>query len=93
MYIKDGIAYAGEPLKPLKVQEIRPLPEYKLWIRFSTEEIKIFDFMPLLQKPAFVPLNDIQIFNGVSLEFGCPVWNCGEIDIAPEYLYEHSCAM
>ncbi len=59
MYIKDGIAYAGEPLAPLKVH-------------------------------AFVPLNDVQIFNGVSLEFGCPVWNYGEIDIAPEYLYAHA---
>jgi hypothetical protein len=42
MYILEGIAYAGEIEAPLKVIAARPLEEYKLWLRFSTSEEKIF---------------------------------------------------
>lgn len=27
MYIKDGIAYAGEPKQPLKISGVRPAPQ------------------------------------------------------------------
>lgn len=89
MYIKDGIAYAGE-LKPLlKVNGIRPLEDYKLWIRFNNGESKIFDFSSELNCPAFEPLKDKNVFNSVYIDYGVPVWNDGDIDIAPEYLYKH----
>ena len=35
MYIKDGIAYAGEQKPLLKISGVRPLEDYKLWVRFS----------------------------------------------------------
>lgn len=89
MYIKDGIAYAGE-LKPvLRISGVRPMDNYKLWVRFNNNEEKIFDFKPLLNSPAFAPLSDIEIFKGVYIDYGMPVWNNGDIDIAPEYLYEN----
>ena len=89
MYIKDGIAFAGEPKHPLKISGVRPLPDYKLWVRFNTGEAKIFDFKTLLDSPAFTPLKDSNIFNSVYIDYGVTVWNDGDIDIAPEYLYEH----
>ena len=36
MYIIDGIAYAGEKTKPIKVSGVRPLDDFKLWLRFNT---------------------------------------------------------
>lgn len=52
MYIRNGIAYAGEPRQPLKVSGVRPLDNYRLWIRFNTGEAKTFDFAPLLDEAA-----------------------------------------
>lgn len=89
MYVKDGIAYAGEQTKPIKVYGVRPLDDFKLWVRFSTGEAKVVDFKPLLSDVGFQPLNDPAVFRGVYIDYGCTVWNDGEIDIAPEYLYEN----
>ena len=68
MYIKNGIAYAGEQTQPLKISGVRPLEDYKLWVRFSNGEVKIFDFSKELNSPAFSPLKDKAIFNSVSIE-------------------------
>ncbi|MDR1834395.1 MAG: DUF2442 domain-containing protein [Fusobacteriaceae bacterium] len=87
MYIKDGIAYAGDLPVPLKICGIRPLPDHKLWVRFNTGETEIFDFKPLLAAPAFAPLKDPAIFADVYIDHGVPVWKDGDIDIAPEVLY------
>jgi len=90
MYIVDGIAYAGEREPEIKVKGVRPLEDYKLWLRFSTGEIKIFDFRPLLEKPAFAPLADRSVFRGVYIDYGVTVWNDGDIDISPKFLYDHA---
>ena len=89
MYIIDGIAYAGEQTHAVKVCGVRPMEDYKLWLRFNTGEAKIFDFKPLLDKPAFTPLADKAVFNAVYIDYGVTVWNDGDIDIAPETLYEN----
>ena len=88
MYIKNGIAYAGEASQPLKVCAVRPLANYILWIKFSNGECKIFDFKERLETPAFAPLKDKTVFQSVYLDHGVTVWNNGDIDIAPEYLFE-----
>jgi len=87
MYVKDGIAYAGENTPPIRVCGIRPLPGHHLWVRFTTGEAKTVDFTPLLDAPAFVPLRDPELFAGVYIDYGVPVWCDGKIDIAPERLY------
>lgn len=88
MYIRNGIAYAGEEKAPLKVNGVRPLEDYRLWLRFNTGEIKIFDFSAELESPAFRPLKSKDVFKSVYIDYGVTVWNNGDIDIAPEYLYE-----
>lgn len=92
MYICDGIAYAGEKIPEVKVCGVRPLADYKLWLRFTTGETKIFDFKKLLDQPAFLPLTDKNMFAGVYIDYGVTVWNDGDIDISPQYLYEHASA-
>lgn len=92
MFIKDGIAYAGEQTPVIKVSGIRPMENHLLWIRFNTGEAKVFDLKPLLDTPAFAPLKDESLFRGVYIDYGVAVWMDGDIDIAPEYLYQNSIA-
>ena len=89
MYIKDGIAYAGELKPALKVSGVRPLSDFRLWVRFNTGEAKVYDCKPLLGKAGFAPLNDIAVFNGAYIDYGIAVWFNGDIDISPNELYEN----
>lgn len=89
MYVIDGIAYAGEKSPELLVCGVRPMDDHMLWVRFNNGETRIFDFTPLLNTPAFAPLADDNVFKGVYIDYGIPVWNDGDIDIAPEMLYSN----
>ena len=89
MYINDNIAFAGNPDETLKVSEIFPLDNYKLKIVFNNGQIVFFDFSDLLQYECYKPLENKNLFDSVSLHKGVPVWDNGNIDIAPEYLYEN----
>ena len=89
MYIINGIAHAGECDKPITVISARALEGHTLWLRFSTGETKTFNFAPLLSASGFQPLKDEELFRSVYVEYGIPVWSNGEIDIAPEYLYQN----
>ena len=80
MYISNGIAYAGEQEPVIKV----------CGVRFTTGETKVFFFFSLLKDAGFAPLKDEHTFAGVYIDYGVTVWNDGDIDIAPEYLYQHS---
>ena len=88
MYIVNDIAYAGEPKEIIKIKSVRPLAGYKMWLRFTNNEEKIFDFTPLLDAPCYLPLKDKAVFDSVYIDYGCTVWNDGKIDIATERLYE-----
>jgi len=70
-----------------KIVSICNICDYKLKAEFINGEIKIYDFSPQLEFPAFRPLKDKKLFSKVSLDHGIPVWLDGEIDIAPEILY------
>ena len=88
MYELDGIVYADNYEKPFpKVCGVRPLPDYKLWVRFQTGEAKIYDCKPLLKYPAFAPLADIEKFNSVYIDYNTTVWDNGNIDIDPQNLF------
>ncbi len=90
MYVVDGIAYAGTPVAEIKVCGVRPLDDWMLWLRFSNGEAKVYDCKHLLSFKAFEPLKDINVFKGVYIDYGVVVWNDGDIDIAPEELYNKS---
>lgn len=93
MYIIDGIAYAGEPHRPPTVSGVRPMPDHRLWVRFNSGEERVFDFKPLLSRPAFAPLSDVCLFNEVYIDCGVPTWQNGEIDIDPEWLLRDGALM
>ena len=91
MYVKDNICYAGELQNGIKVTEVQPLHGRMMLVTFSTGEKRLFD-TTLLEGTVFKPLASDEIFRNPGLFHGVITWNSGEIDIAPEYVYEHSYA-
>ena len=89
MYIIDGIAYAGDPKPMLKAVAVRALADWKLWLKFNDDSIKIYDFKKMLDYPAFKPLKDIELFNTCYVDFGTVEWCDGKIDISVEELYNN----
>ncbi len=90
MYIIDGIAYASESVSDLKISGVRPRNGLMLWVRFNTGETRLLDCSPLVDSAAFAPLRDPQIFRDVYIDHGIPVWDEGNIDLSPEYIYKNS---
>ena len=90
MYIQNGIAYAGEPMQDAYIEDAQVVNDLCKLIKFSTGEMRLFDAVPLIEKPAFGPLSSPETFQAFSIDHGVLCWLDGDIDIAPEYLYEHS---
>jgi len=89
MYIFNGVVYAGEQVPEIKVTEAKPLPYGIILLTFSTGEKRLFD-TTLLTGSAFKPLQDEEVFKNLSVSHGVVTWLNGEIDIAPETLYQNS---
>lgn len=90
MYIINGIAYARERTDDIEVKEIKVLDDLIMIVTFSTGEQRLFDASCLLTFPAFEELLDERVFKTAKVEYGVVVWKNGEIDIAPETMYEKS---
>ena len=59
-------------------------------VTFNDGAKRIFDGHSLLNGPVFAPLADEKVFNDNTLDYETLTWLNGEIDIAPEFVYEHS---
>ena len=73
----------------LDVVRVEPQPGYRLHLEFENLEKRIFDVSPYLEKGVFSQLKDPSIFCRAYIEGGTVAWP-GEIDIAPETLYDDS---
>ena len=73
----------------LDVVRVEPLSGYRLNLEFENYEKRIFDVSPYLEKGVFKMLKDPAIFNCAYIDGGTVTWP-GEIDIAPETLYDYS---
>jgi hypothetical protein len=71
------------------VTYVSPKPDYHLELVFNTGEKKIFNVRPYLDKGVFRQLKDTQMFNQAYVAFGTVCWP-GNLDIAPETLYDRS---
>lgn len=90
MFIVNGIAYANERTDNIEVTSVKPLDDMMMIVTFSSGEKRLFDASILLKYPAFAPLKDEVVFKNASVECGVVVWKDGDIDIAPESMYEQS---
>lgn len=88
MYIVDDVCYAGVPGGEVRVIEVVPLVGGMLLVTFSSGEKKLFD-TTTLEGGAFRPLRDESVFGTATVTHGFISWLDGEIDIAPEYVYQH----
>jgi hypothetical protein len=73
----------------LDVVCVEAQPDYKLYLEFENHERRVFDVSPYLEKGVFCQLKNIDLFSRVHIGGGTVMWP-GEIDIAPETLYEES---
>jgi hypothetical protein len=73
----------------LDVVKVEPSRDYKLHLEFENGEKRIFDMAPYLDKKPFANLKGSPLFAMASVDYGTVVWP-GNIDIAPETLYDRS---
>lgn len=89
MFVYNGIVYGGEPEQCLSVASVKVLQDKMMLITFSTGEERLFD-ASILQGPVFEALNDEDVFRSAFVDHGVVTWMEGEIDCAPEYMYQNS---
>ena len=89
MYKSNGFVFGGEPVIHLKVESLFFLPNSRMIDSFSNGETRVFDVRTLTGE-VFEPLKDERVLKKCVLDHGVPTWCNGEIDCAPEYLYENS---
>ena len=63
------------------------LPNFKIHVKFDTEETGVFDCSSYLEHPYWKRLSDPAFFKLVRVEYGTLVWP-DDIDIAPEDVWE-----
>lgn len=73
----------------LDVISVEPNEDNSLLLVFENQEKRKFDMNPYLNKKPFVKLKDSILFMKAKTAFGTVVWP-GNIDIAPETLYDFS---
>lgn len=71
----------------IEVSKVEIGTEYKLHITFNDGERRLFDMAPYLQYPVFQKLKNTAFFSLARVDYGTVTWP-GDIDIAPETLYE-----
>lgn len=90
MYIKDGIAYAGEASPELEITAARYVGNLQIVVTFAGGEERLLDATEFSDMPALAPLMDERVLEDFSIDHGVLTWRNGEIDIAPEAVYDRS---
>ena len=71
------------------VVRVIPRENYHLELEFNTGEVRIFDVRPYLDMGVFHKLKEMSLFAKAFVAFDSVCWP-GDLDIAPETLYELS---
>ncbi len=73
----------------LDVVAVKTLPDYQLDLEFENGELRRFDMRPLLAVKPWDRIARAHLFELARVEYGTVIWP-GEIDVAPETLYDDS---
>ena len=90
MFVSDGIVHASEMTPGMLVRSVRPVGNLCMLVGFSTGETRLFDASPLLEYPAFEPLEDEAVFADARVDHGIITWLDGELDISTVKVYDLS---
>ncbi len=73
----------------LDVISVQASADYILLLEFENGERRVFDMAPFMDRRPFIRLKNSPIFTKATVDYGTVVWP-GNIDIAPETLYDLS---
>ncbi len=73
----------------IDVIAVRTCPDFQLDLEFKNGERRRFDMRPLLAMKPWNRVASPAVFEWVRVDYGTVVWP-GEIDVAPETLYDDS---
>jgi len=73
----------------IEVNAVEPVSNFGLILTFNNGERRCFDMRPYLRYTVFRKLENPGYFSLARVDYGTVTWP-GEIDIAPETLYEDS---
>ena len=90
MVVRNGFCCADKSTPVLKIIDAKRRGGHELEVLFSTGEHRIFKGRQLLVGEVFAPLADENVFNDYRLDYETLTWLDGEVDVAPEFVYEHS---
>jgi len=73
----------------IDVVSVKPRLDFQLDLEFKNGERRRFDMRPFLELKPWNRIAKLPLFERVRVDYGTVVWP-GEIDIAPETLYDDS---
>jgi Protein of unknown function (DUF2442) len=73
----------------IEVNSVEVTANFGLLLTFNNGEERCFDMRPYLHYPVFLRLENPGFFSMARIDYGTVTWP-GDIDIAPETLYEYS---
>ncbi len=74
----------------MDVISVKTTVNFQLELEFANGEHKRFDMKPLLKMKPWNCLVNLKLFETVCVDYGTVTWLNGEIDVAPETLYDCS---
>lgn len=74
----------------MDVISVKATADFQLELEFANGEYKRFDMKPLLKMKPWDGVANRKLFETVQVNYGTVTWLNGEIDIAPETLYDRS---